>query len=93
VHLRALRPAAPGAPARPRPQHSLAETRDDWMKGWDEQEHTGRPASGPGGPTARVLPLAGLDAALPAGTARVTPAQRRHILDERLRQVTRLQRG
>jgi hypothetical protein len=34
-----------------------------------------------------------LDAALPAGTARVTPAQRRRVLDERLRQVTRLQRS
>jgi hypothetical protein len=34
-----------------------------------------------------------LDAALPDGTARVTPAQRRRGLDERLRQVTRLQRS
>ncbi len=40
---------------------------------------------------ARALPLAGLDAALPSGTARVTPAQRRGTLDERLHQVTRLQ--
>ncbi len=29
--------------------------------------------------------------AVPAGTARITPAQRRRVLDERLRQVTRLQ--
>ena len=93
VHLRVLRSAIPGVPARPRPRRSLAETRDDWMKGWDEQEHTGPPASGPGASTARVLPLARLDAALPASTARVTPAQRRRIFDDRLRQVTRLQRS
>jgi Protein of unknown function (DUF1214) len=93
VHLRVLRPPVPGAPARPRPRRSLAETRDDWMKGWDEEEHTGPAPGGPGAPTARVLPLARLDAALPASTARVTAAQRRRILDGRLRQVTRLQRG
>jgi hypothetical protein len=38
-----------------------------------------------------VLPLGELDSVLPAGTARITPAQRRGTLDERLRQVTRLQ--
>ena len=32
-------------------------------------------------------------ATLSAGAARVTPTQRRRILDERLRQVTRLQRS
>ena len=93
VHMRVLRPPAPGAPLRPRPERSLAETRDDWMKGWDEEEQASPAPSGPGAPTARVLPLASLDAALPASTARVTPAQRRRELDERLRQVTRLQRG
>lgn len=93
VHLRVLRPPAPGAPARPRPQRSLAETRDDWMAGWAEEEHWGVPTSAPGAPTARVLALADLAAALPGNTPRVTPAQRRRVLDERLRQVTRLQRS
>lgn len=40
----------------------------------------------------RVVVLAKLFATLPASTAWVTPAQRRSILDERLRQATRMQR-
>jgi hypothetical protein len=44
-------------------------------------------------PAARVVALDDLDAALPEGTAWVAPAQRRHGFDERLRQVTRLQRS
>ena len=63
------------------------------MAGWAEEDHDGAPASGSAAPTARVVPLAGLDAALPGSTARVTPAQRRRALDERLRQVIRLQRS
>ena len=90
VHLRVLQPAAPGAPVRPRPRRGLAETRDDWMAGWTEEEHTGGP-SAPGAPTARVLTLADLDTALPGSTTRVSPARRRRVLDERLRQITRLQ--
>ena len=39
------------------------------------------------------LGLGELDAALPPGTARVTPAGRRAVLDERMRQATRLQRA
>jgi hypothetical protein len=68
----------------------LAETRDDWMAGWADETHAGVPVGGYARPAARVIRLAGLDAALPPGTARVTPAQRRSTLDERLRQVTRL---
>lgn len=45
------------------------------------------------GPAARVVALGEVDAALPPGTARVAPAGRRAVLDERLRQATRLQRA
>jgi len=90
VHLRLL---VPGAADRSRPAGRLADTRDDWMAGWAEQKRTDTPADGYRRPAARVVALDELDAALPAGTARVTPAQRRSTLDERLRQVTRLQRS
>jgi hypothetical protein len=70
-----------------------ADTRDDWMAGWAQDEHRDAPAGVHQHPAARVVALDDLDAALPAGTARVTPAQRRRVLDERLRQVTRLQRS
>jgi hypothetical protein len=91
---RLLSPAVPGEPQRPRPRRSLAETKDDWMAGWAEEDRrASTAASGQPRPTARVLPLAELDAALPAGTPQVTAAQRRTALDERLRQVTRLQRS
>jgi hypothetical protein len=96
VHLRLLRPGAAGRPGAPGgPVRSLAETRDDWMTGWAEEERSDTPAGGYGylAPTARVVALGELDAALPQGTPRVTPAQRRRTLDERLRQVTRLQRS
>ena len=89
VHLRFL---PPGAPTRPRPAGSLTETRDDWMAGWAEDKRPDTRVGGCPRPAARVVALDELDAALPAGTARVTPAQRRRALDERLRQVTRLQR-
>jgi hypothetical protein len=96
VHLRFLPPAVPGAPVRPRPAGRLADTRDDWMAGWAQDKHQDKPTDTPAGahprPAARVVALDDLDAALPAGTARVTPAQRRRVLDERLRQVTRMQR-
>ena len=42
-------------------------------------------------PVARVVKLAGLDAALPPGTARVSRAERRAAIEERLRQISRLQ--
>jgi hypothetical protein len=87
------RPAGPGTPRRPPPARSLAETRDDWMAGWADQGHDGPPADRLPAPTARLLALGELDDALPAGTARITPAQRRAVLSERLRQVTRLQRA
>jgi hypothetical protein len=93
VHLRFLPSAVPGRPARPRPAGRLADTRDDWMAGWARDEHLDAPAGVHPRPAARVVALDDLDAALPAGTARVTPAQRRRVLDERLRQVTRLQRS
>ena len=93
VHLRILRPAMPGQPARPRAERSLAETRDNWMADWAEDEtRADTPAGGYPAPAARVVTLAELFAALPASGAWVTPAQRRSILDERLRQVTRMQR-
>ena len=100
VHLRFLPPAIPGAPVRPRPVRSLAETKDDWMSGWADEEPRNAPGDKRGDapaslyatPSARVVSLAELDAVLPSGTARVSPAQRRSALDERLRQVTRLQR-
>lgn len=43
--------------------------------------------------SSRAASLGELDAALPPGTARVTPAGRRAVLDERMRQATRLQRA
>ena len=93
VLLRSLRPAVPGAPVRSRPARGLAETKDDWMAGWAEKTQAGSPPAGFPPPAARLMTLGGLNAALPAETARVTPAQRRSALDERLRQVTRLQRS
>jgi len=78
---------------RDAPARSLAETKDDWMSGWADERPAGAPASELPVPTARVVAAGDLDAALPAGTPRVTPARRRGILDERLRQVTRLQRS
>jgi hypothetical protein len=93
VHLRFLPPAVPGAPVRPRPAGRLAETRDDWMTEWAQEQRPDAPAGVYPPPAARVVALDDLDAVLPAGTARVTPAQRRRVLDERLRQVTRLQRS
>jgi len=100
VHLRFLPPAVPGAPPTSpspftgrRPAGSLAETRDDWMASWAEEKRSATPVGGYPRPAARVVALDELDAALPASTARVTPAQRRSVLDERLRQVTQLQRS
>jgi hypothetical protein len=78
---------------RDAPAHSLAETRDDWMSEWADERPAGAPASELPVPAARVVPAGDLDAVLPAGTPRVTPARRRGTLDERLRQVTRLQRS
>jgi hypothetical protein len=63
------------------------------MSGWADERPAGEPASELPVPAARVVPAGDLDAVLPAGTPRVTPARRRGILDERLRQVTRLQRS
>jgi hypothetical protein len=63
------------------------------MAGWADRNHGGTPVSGFPAPAARRIALGELDAALPAGTARVNPAQRRGVLDERLRQVTLLQRA
>jgi hypothetical protein len=80
------------SPSRSAPARSLAETRDDWMSGWADDRTASAAASERPAPTARVLEAAELDAALPPGTPRVTPVQRRCLLDERLRQVTRLQR-
>jgi len=78
---------------RDTPARSLAETRDDWMSGWADERPAGAPASELPAPSARVVAASDLDAMLPDGTPRVTPARRRGILDERLRQVTRLQRS
>jgi hypothetical protein len=87
-----IRFTRPGACHRPRPRHSLAEAKDDWMSGWaDEDGVTAVPDSGL--PRASVVPLAKLDEYLPPSTARVDPAERRKILDDRLRQITRLQRS
>lgn len=88
VLMRVQWSALRGAPAR-----SLAETRDDWMSGWADERPAGAPASELPVLGARVVAASDLDAALPAGTPRVIPAQRRAVLDERLRQVTRLQRS
>jgi hypothetical protein len=93
VHLRFLPPTVPGAPVRPRPASRLAETKDDWMASWAQDKGPDARAGAYPRPTARVVALDDLDATLPAGTARVTPAQRRRALDERLRQVTRMQRS
>jgi hypothetical protein len=81
------------SPRRGAPARSLAETKDDWMSGWADERPDGAPASGLPVPTARVVAASDLDAALSAGTPQITPAQRRDILDERLRQITRLQRS
>jgi hypothetical protein len=63
------------------------------MSGWADERPADASVSELPVPTARVVAAGDLDAVLPAGTPRVTPAQRREILDERLRQVTRLQRS
>ena len=78
---------------RDAPARSLAETKDDWMSGWADERPVGAQVSELPVPTAHVVAVSDLDAALPAGTPRVTPAQRRGVLDERLRQVTKLQRS
>ena len=70
-----------------------AETRDDWMAEWAQEQRPDAPAGVYPPPAARVVALDDLDAARPAGTARATPAQRRRVLDERLRQITRMQRS
>jgi hypothetical protein len=63
------------------------------MADWAEDEtRADTPAGGYPAPAAQVVALAELFAARPASAAWVTPAQRRSILDERLRQVTRMQR-
>ena len=82
-----------GVQVRPRPADRLAETRDDWMAHWAQDKGPDAPAGAYPRPTARVVALDDLDATLHAGTARVIPAQRRRALDERLRQVTRMQRS
>ena len=63
------------------------------MASWAQDKGPDAPAGTYPRPTARVVALDDLDATLPAGTVRVTPAQRRRALDERLRQVTRMQRS
>jgi aldehyde dehydrogenase (NAD+) len=60
--------------------------------GAEGAESTFNPYADPA-PPARVVALGELEAALPPGTARVTPAGRRAVLDERLCQATRLQRA
>ena len=50
----------------------LAETRDDWMAGWAQDRHLDGKAGAHPRSAAQVVALADLDAALPAGTARVT---------------------
>jgi hypothetical protein len=93
--MRIMPPRAAGQ--RPRPRRSLAETRDDWMAGWADEAAEQAGGAAPAGPhqapSARVVAAADLREHLPAGTPRVTGAHRRGILDERLRQVTRLQRS
>ena len=91
--MRFLSPRVLAGPVRPVPEHSLAETRDDWMSGWDQNRGEVRPADLHPTPSARVVALEDLPGELPPGTARVTAEQRRAILDERLRQVTRMQRS
>jgi hypothetical protein len=99
VHLRILRPGSGGTgnrsvpSSRPAAARGLAETQDNWMAGWDRDNGAGAPPSGLPVPVARVVALDELDTVLPSATARVTPAQRRTVLDERLRQVTWLQRS
>jgi hypothetical protein len=78
--------------ARARPAASPTPGTTGWQAGHRRSIRTREPNQHPR-PTARVVALDDLDAALPDGTARVTPAQRRRVLDERLRQVTRLQRS
>ena len=63
------------------------------MAHWAQDKRPDAPAVAYPRPTARVVALDDLDATLPADTARVIPAQRRRALDERLRQVTRMQRS
>jgi hypothetical protein len=91
--LRFLPRRIPGRPERPRPRRSLLETKDDWMAGWAGDRRGAVPAAGHPAPATRVVALSELDAHLPAAIPRLTPAQRRDTLDERLRQVTRLQRS
>jgi hypothetical protein len=81
------------SPSRRAPARSIAETTDDWMSGWADERPAAAQAPKLPVPIARVVEASDLDAILPPGTPRVTPARRREILDERLRQVTRLQRS
>jgi len=87
----------PGKLARPvrrgAARKRTRELREPRRAAYPTERPAGAPASELPAPSARVVAASDLDAMLPDGTPRVTPARRRGILDERLRQVTRLQRS
>lgn len=91
IHVRLSPVRAGDRPARA--HRELAQTVNDWMSDWEQDSDGGLPPGVHPPPTARVVKVANLDAELPSLTARVDPATRQTILAERLRQVTRLQRG
>lgn len=92
IHVRLSPP--PRAQARPARRHrSLAETRDDWMRKWAASLEETPAAQVHPSPVARVVKLADIHAELPPGTAHADRAERCRTLDDRLRQITRLQRS
>ncbi len=81
----------PGA-APQRRERSLAASRNDWMNHWTEQPPPEATPTAYPAPTTRVMRLAELNPDA-LGARRVGRDERRRVVDERLRQVTRLQAG
>ncbi|GAA2409562.1 hypothetical protein GCM10010191_17770 [Actinomadura vinacea] len=90
IHLR-LGPAPKEDAAPPPPRRDLAVTRNDWMRSWADGTEEAVQTDAHPAPRARVVKLDGVAAELPAGAPRVSPGERRAVLDERLRQVVRMQ--
>lgn len=75
-----------------RPERTLASNRSDWMNRWTEEPAASAAPSAYPAPSTRVMRLAELDPDA-LGGRRVSRDERRRAIDERLRQVTRLQAG
>lgn len=79
-------------PKERRSEPTLASSRSDWLEKWDEDSQAASGISPYPVPTLRVVRLADLDRELPHAR-RVTPDERRRVVDERLDQVRRLTRA